>query len=549
MMSRRMLFASCLAFAACSSEPDGEPDAGVTGGNPDALVFPDATLNGTAEERGAALYRGLRCANCHGNDGRGMPTFPGAPNIVGRTADDLREVVVRACEDPNEITNCHPLKIPDLSEQQLSDLAAHLADLADNPTDENPGPPCTNTPGEICTIAGNGISGNQGVPGVKARAQYLFWPQNIAVDPQNRPVITDWNNYVIRRIEIDRCEDGDCPMTSLIGSGGLGDDCSTTAAPKPAITATMNHPVGLYYDRLGNIVLWGWHQWKIKYVPVNPDGTTTELLCLFGNDRGFAGDGMPAGWNGPMTTARFNLPSSAVQDRRGNFYISDQANLRIRRVIADADDDYTTTENFLRTYKNNILESWAGTLVDPATGLTRRTRPDFSDSGDGGPVGMATFNVQTGFDAIPQMRLAIDNDRDRLYVADAENNRIRVIDLSVEPAIISTFAGGGTDVVANDVPATQARLFRPGDVDVIPDGSGDVLITDVYNHCVRVVTLATGRIRTVAGQCGVDTYGYEGDGGPATAAKLAEPGGAGAAPDRTIYIADTLNHRIRKVNP
>lgn len=544
-------FASQLAFvsilAGCpDSEPDpSTPDAGGTAG------FPDATLTGTPEERGADLYRGLRCVNCHGVDGRGTPSFPGAPTVVGRGVDDLRLALVRACEDPSSTNNCHPLKIEDLREQQLVDLAAYLTGLANADTVEDPGPPCTETPGEICTLAGNGVAGSQSQPGLLARQQYLFWPQDATTDPQGRVVITDWNNYVIRRIETEGCREGDCPVTSLIGSGGLGDDCSTAQNPVPAVESTMNHPVGLYYDRLGNIVLWGWHQWKIKYVPVNPDGTTGQLYCLFGNERGFSGDGMEAGFNfdGMRGPTRFNLPSSAVQDRAGHFYISDQGNLRIRRIVAGADDDYTSAESVLRTYANNIIETWGGGLIDPATGATRRTRPDYSDSGDGGPVSQATFNVQAGFDAIPQMRLAIDDDRNLLYVADSENHRIRVIDLNQDPPIIDTFAGGGTNVTGTDIPAGEARLYKPGDVDVAPDGSGDVLITDTYNHCVRLVNFATKRIHTVAGQCGVDTAGYEGDGGPATAARLNEPGGAGIGPDRKIYIADTLSHRIRKVNP
>ncbi|HEY3243974.1 MAG TPA: hypothetical protein VGM03_11555, partial [Phycisphaerae bacterium] len=296
---------------------------------------------------------------------------------------------------------------------------------------------------------------------------------------------------------------------------------------------------------------WGWHQWKVKYIPVNADGTTGEMFCLFGNGPGFAGDGMPAGWNfnGMSGPTRFNLPSSCVYDNDRNFYISDQGNLRIRRVLADADDDFTTAQAFVQSHQNNIVETFANVM-----GV--RTLPDAgydTNSGDGGPAGACTFNVQSGFDAIPQMRLAIDRARNLLYVADSDNSRVRVIDLNAVPPTINIFAGGGAMLDGSGLLATQVQLRRPADVDVAQDGSGNVLITDTFNNCVRLVDFQTRVIRTVAGTCGSDQYGYEGDGGPATRAKLQEPGGAylaGGANDAayTVYVADTINHRVRRVN-
>src|SRR5262249_24555069 len=149
----------------------------------------------------------------------------------------------------------------------------------------------------------------------------------------------------------------------------------------------------------------------------------------------------------------------------------------------------------------------------------------------------------------PQFRMAMDRQRNLLYVADSENSRIRVIDLNKTPATIDTFAGGGDDLMADHIDARKAMLRRPADVDIVPDGSGDGLITDTFNHCVRIVEFSTRIIHTVAGTCGPEQGGYAGDGGPALLAQLHEPGGSGIAPDRTIYIADTLNHRIRQVNP
>jgi len=525
------------------------------------LADPRDSESGDPVERGKTLYQSRRCINCHGVDALGKSTFPGAPRIVGRSAADLRLVMLDECADPEIVNNCHPLKMPDLTDQQLADLAAYLASLVGSQL-ENPGPMPDAAHGYIYTVAGNGVSGNQSEDGLMARQQYLYWPQNVAVDPQGRAVITDWNNYTIRRIEDEGCrqmEDDagkaglDCPIVSLAGTGALGDSCSTDSHPIAAVDATMNHPAGVLFDDFipgqHNIILWGWHQWKIKYIPVDAQGKTGEIFCLFGNDRGATPDGLPAGTvgNGQSGPTRFNLPSSCVYDNAGNFYISDQGNLRIRVVRPDADDDNSSPEAFVKSRANNLVSTLAGGLVDDL-GNFRRTRSDYSDSGDGGPASLCTLNVQSGFDAVPQMRLAMDRGRSLLYVADSENGRIRVIDVNLDPPVIDTFAGGGEDLVADHVPATQAKLFRPADVDLTADGSG-VLITDTFHHCVRFVDFETRVIHTVAGVCGPNTGGYEGDGGPAPQARLNEPGGSAIAADGTVYIADTLNHRIRRVNP
>jgi cytochrome c553 len=530
---------------------------GCSGGS--SLPPPDP---GTPEDRGRVMYQSYRCVNCHGTDGLGTTVFPGGPRIVGRTAADLKTALTEPCPETRDPATCHPVLMPDMSDTQLSDLATYLLALAGR-SDVNPGPVCDDVPGRICTVAGNGVPGNRLVPQIMAREQYLFWPQNVSLDPQGRLVITDWNNYTIRRIENSGCRaitdlDGqsgtDCPIVNLIGTGGLGDSCSTEAAPVQAVDAVMNHPVGLIYDDFipgqSNILLWGWHQWKVKYIPVDSEGRTGEMLCLFGNGRGTGPDDVAAGFNfdGTGGPTRFNLPSACVYDNTGNFYISDQGNLRIRVVRADADDDNSSVEAFVSSRQNNIVTTFAGGQRDEL-GQFIRTRADYANSGDGGPVAQCTFNVTLGFDAIPQMRLAIDRPRNLLYVADSENHRIRVIDLSADPPVIDTFAGGGDDLEADGVPATEARLNRPADVDVAVDGSGDVLITDTFNHCVRLVDFDNRVIRTLAGVCGPSENAYEGDGGPATEARLNEPGGSVIAADGTLYIADTINHRVRKVNP
>lgn len=108
--------------------------------------------------------------------------------------------------------------------------------------------------------------------------------------------------------------------------------------------------------------------------------------------------------------------------------------------------------------------------------------------------------------------------------------------------IISTVAGNGFGGFSGDGnPATQAQLDEPYGVTVGPDGS--LYIADRRNHRIRHVAL-DGRITTVAG---TDTGGFSGDGGQASQARLLFPSKVEIGPDGSLYIADTLNHRIRRV--
>src|SRR5439155_1692857 len=111
-------------------------------------------------------------------------------------------------------------------------------------------------------------------------------------------------------------------------------------------------------------------------------------------------------------------------------------------------------------------------------------------------------------------------------------------------AVISTVAGNGSYGFSGDGgPATQATLRNPRNVALAPDGS--LYIVDRDNHCIRRMG-PDGIITTVAGN---GTFGFSGDGGPATQAALRFPQDVAVAPDGNLYIADTGNRRIRRVGP
>jgi sugar lactone lactonase YvrE len=194
----------------------------------------------------------------------------------------------------------------------------------------------------------------------------------------------------------------------------------------------------------------------------------------------------------------------------------------------------------IRYVENDVIETFAGTGAE-------------GYSGDGGLAKDAEFNLPSGQQANPTGKITIDRDNN-IYVADTGNHIVRKILADEAPApgtrplhetnIIELLAG--TPMVPGSTgdggPATQATLRYPLDVAVGPDG--DVFIADTYNHVVRRVD-KDGYITTFAGKMGVK--GYRGDGGSPTDALLDEPSGLAFDADGNLYIADRVNSRIRVV--
>lgn len=210
------------------------------------------------------------------------------------------------------------------------------------------------------------------------------------------------------------------------------------------------------------------------------------------------------GDGGPAVAAVLRAPEGVAVDGDGHVYVSERAGYSVRRIHA----------------RTGVITTFAGT-----------GRP--GDSGDGGRADQAMLGVPSD--------LAVDS-RGDLYIADPAFNRIRVVDGAT--GVITTFAGTGEAGFGGDGgPATQARLRTPFGVSVAPDGS--VYISDTDNHRIRRVDPTTGVIETVAGD---GTADFGGDGGPATSASLWRPHRVVVDADGTLYVGDSFNHRIRRVD-
>jgi RHS repeat-associated protein len=215
--------------------------------------------------------------------------------------------------------------------------------------------------------------------------------------------------------------------------------------------------------------------------------------------KGRGGDG------GAATEAMLNIPRDIAIGPDGSIYISDTANCLIRRVGPDG-------------------------VITTVAGIGSDEDGYGGFSGDGGPALEAELNLPGG--------IAVGPDGS-IYIADTGNHRIRRIDRN---GIITTVAGDGSYRHSGDgKPAVDASLNSPSDVAVGPDGS--LYIADTENSRIRRVS-PNGIITTVAG---IGPRGFSGDGGPATKAQLNLPRGIAIGSDGCLYIADTINHRIRRV--
>ncbi len=222
------------------------------------------------------------------------------------------------------------------------------------------------------------------------------------------------------------------------------------------------------------------------------------VRTVVGRPISFSGDG------GPATAALLFTPGDAAVDSTGNIYVADTSNHRIR-MISPA----------------GVITTIAGTGVAGFNG-----------------DGLAPESTQLNFPT----RLALGRQGD-LYFSDQANHRVR----KIAGGAVQTVAGNGEEGFAGDGgAAVTARLANP--FGLAFDPAGNLYIADWSNHRIRMVA-ADGRIRTIAGNGRLEYPLFSGDGGPATQAQLFQPSGVAVDVAGNIYIADTSNHRIRRVTP
>lgn len=277
-------------------------------------------------------------------------------------------------------------------------------------------------------------------------------------------------------------------ITTVAGGSTFSGDGSV------ATNALIGLPLDAVVDSNGNLYVADSENHRIRRI----DAETRIITSVAGNGQaGFSGD------NGPALAAALRFPSAVALGRRGDLFIADSQNQRIRRVDADG-----------------IISTIAGVGI-------------FGFSGEGGLATEARLSAVNG--------LAVDAD-DNLFLSDTFNQRIRKIDSTT--GIITTVVGNGEAGFSGDGDtATAASLFEPYGVFV--DEAGNLYIADRFNHRIRKVDAQTGIITTVAG---TGDNGFSGDEGAATAAALNHPISVAMDAAGNLFVADRDNFRIRKVD-
>lgn len=325
-------------------------------------------------------------------------------------------------------------------------------------------------------------------------------------------------------------------------------------AKGPALETNVGEPFGVEVGPDGALYVTEVRNHRVRRL----DLETGDLTTVAGTGvKGYAGDG------GLATKAELNEPYEVRFDRAGNMYFVEMKNHVVRKVDR----------------KSGVIETIAGTGKE-------------GFSGDGGPAIKAAFRQPHS--------IALDA-ADNVYIADIGNHRIRRVDAA--GGVIHTIAGNGDKQMPKDGAMAQGSpvfgprsLFIKDDVAWVclregnslwkldlargvwhhvagtgkkgftgdsgdaklatfdgPKGialgpDGNVYVADTENNAIRRVDLKTGIISTVAGS-GPKSMAELGDGGPATKALLARPHGVCLGPDGAIYIGDSNNHRVRRVKP
>ncbi|MGD0499911.1 MAG: putative Ig domain-containing protein [Bryobacteraceae bacterium] len=461
--------------------------------------------------------------------------------------------------------------------------------------------------GIITTIAGGAVGGYSGDGGPATKAR-LWVPSAVTLDASGNLYIADTENNVIRRISPSGI------ITTVAGSGLFSAGFSGDGGA--ATSARLNYPFDVAVDGSSNLYIADNQNHRIR--KVSSEGIITTVAG--NNYRGFSGD------DGAATNASLYWPTGVTLDVSGNLYVADSGNNRIRLVhalaaaslsiiatsplpqgkVGTAYSQTLTATGGAPPYSwsisagslpNGLSLSGGGTISGTPTAVGTfdffaRVQDAASASATAAfeliivATGSCSYSISPGSESLPaaggSATIAVTAGAGCSWTATSSLSWVTItggssgtgigtvtvqVAVNTGPAraayitiagqsysitqggpgtsqtyVVSAFAGTGAFGYAGDGgSASSAKLDMPAGL--FFDGLGDLYIADEYNSRIRKVS-AGGIISTVAGGGGSNP----GDGGPATGARLSNPEGVAVDGAGNVYLADTDNHRVRKVS-
>jgi uncharacterized protein (TIGR03437 family) len=419
--------------------------------------------------------------------------------------------------------------------------------------------------GIISTVAGTGIAGfsGDGFPAVDAQ---LDFPAGLAVDRLGALYIADSQNRRVRKIlagGVISTVLGGSPNTALGTPVEVAVDIAGTIyVADTANTAVCSYTAaGAWASVAGPSQLNALHDLAVdlKGVLYIADGTHIRKV-VSGQIQTVAGDGYlhAIGDGGPATDALLSQPSGIALNGAGSLYIADTGTQRVRQVLPTGVIQTLAGTGVAGAAADNVAASAAalnspmGVAVDAAGDIliadtfNQRIRQVTADGLIHNLVGTGVGAV--GAEGLPPSQTPLSEPSGvclgrggALFVVDKFN--YRVLQAAPQPLVVTAAGDGSRGDAGDGGPARLAQLNLPGACAL--DSAGNLFIADTLNHSIRKVDLS-GTISTVAG---TGAAGFSGDGGLATAAGISAPAGVVVDDNGDIFIADTGNNRIRLVTP
>ncbi len=390
--------------------------------------------------------------------------------------------------------------------------------------------------GTVTTLAGAaGAIGNADGPGAAAR---FNMPTGITVDGAGNLFVADQENCTIRKITPAGIV---TTVAGLAGSAGSTDGVGTAAR--------FNRPTSVAVDSANNLYVADYVNDTIRLI--TPSGNVTTLAGFAGiNGLGHGEWSSPGFADGVGALARFDSPSAVAVDDFGNVYIVDRENNTVRKGFpgVSAPPPAPTAGGATTVTYDGFGANWTAVAGAQGYRLDVSRTSDFSDYAPGYEnldVGTTRTLFVGGLAANTTYYYRV-----RAYNAGSTSGNSATITVTTAslppspayaPLAVTTLAGqvGGTG--AADGSGTAARFNSPTAVAV--DATGSVYLADTDNHTIRKFVPSTGAVSTLAGLAGVSGS----DDGTGSAARFDQPAGTAVDGAGNVYVADTLNHTIRRI--